>query len=73
MEITYIYQNTVKSYDYDAYGNIMSEDGSLTHNVFTYTAREYIPAPACITTAPAGTTPKSAGSSRRTRSGIWEA
>jgi RHS repeat-associated protein len=40
-EITDIYQNTVKTYDYDAFGNILGEDGSLAHNAFTYTAREY--------------------------------
>jgi RHS repeat-associated protein len=43
MEITDIYQNTVKSYDYDAFGNILGEDGSLAHNAFTYTGREYHP------------------------------
>jgi RHS repeat-associated protein len=42
-EITDIYQNTVKTYDYDAFGNILGEDGSLAHNAFTYTAREYHP------------------------------
>jgi RHS repeat-associated protein len=43
MEITDIYQNTVKTYDYDAYGNILDESGSLAHNAFTYTGREYHP------------------------------
>jgi RHS repeat-associated protein len=40
-EITDIYQNTVKTYDYDPFGNILGESGSLAHNAFTYTAREY--------------------------------
>jgi RHS repeat-associated protein len=32
---------TVKSYEYDAFGNIRSETGALAHNAFTYTGREY--------------------------------
>ena len=30
----------VKSYAYDAFGNILSETGTLAHNAFTYTVRE---------------------------------
>jgi RHS repeat-associated protein len=40
-EITDSNQTVVKSYAYDAFGNILSETGSLAHNPFTYTAREY--------------------------------
>jgi RHS repeat-associated protein len=39
--MTDISQNIVKSYEYDAFGNILSETGSLAHNPFTYTGREY--------------------------------
>jgi len=39
--ITDIYENTVKTYTYYAFGGIRSESGSLDHNAFTYTGREY--------------------------------
>jgi len=39
--ITDIYENTVKTYTYYAFGGIRSESGSLGHNAFTYTGREY--------------------------------
>jgi RHS repeat-associated protein len=40
-EITDSNQTVVNSYAYDAFGNILSETGSLAHNPFTYTGREY--------------------------------
>jgi RHS repeat-associated protein len=32
---------TVKTYEYDAFGNIRSQTGTLAHNAFTYAGREY--------------------------------
>jgi len=56
-----------KSYRYDAFGNIKQESGPTVNHGFTTPLASATRAPASIITAPAGTRPKSAGSSPRIR------